>query len=154
MASLYEIKKELLETVDIETGEVIDTAKFDELQIELNEKIENIALWHKNLLSEAAAFKAEKDAFAEREKQAKTKAESLKNYLDSALNGKKFSTVKVDISYRKSKSLFYDGQAKIPEQYLKQVEPTLDKVAVTNDIKAGKEIKGFEIKENNNIQIK
>ncbi len=154
MANLYEIKKEILDCVDLDTGEIIDIDKFDKLQIEHNEKIENVALWYKNLLSDAAAYKAEKDAFAEREKQAKTKADNLKKYLDSILGGSKFTTAKVNISYRKSRSLEYDGEAEVPEQYLKYADPTVDKTAITNEIKSGKTVTGFVLKENNNIQIK
>lgn len=154
MSNLYEINQQLLDTIDADTGEIIDIDKFNELNIERIEKLENIALWYKNLLSEADAYKAEKDNFAEREKKAKTKAESLKKYLDLSLAGKKFNTVKVDVSYRKSKSLQYDGFSTVPDAYLKQVEPTIDKKAITDAIKSGESIKGFEIVENNNIQIK
>jgi len=154
MANLYEINQQLLDCTDSETGEITDIAKFDQLQIERDDKLENIALWYKNLLADADAYKAEKKAFAEREKQANNKAESLKKYLDTSLNGFKFSTVRVNISYRKSKSLEYDGTTEIPESYLKYAEPTIDKTAVTEDIKAGKEIKGFTLVDNNNIQIK
>lgn len=154
MANLYEINQELLNCTDLDTGEIIDTENFDQLQIELSDKLESIALWYKNLLSDSEAYKAEKNAFAEREKQAKNKADSLKKYLDSALNGAKFSTDKVNITYRKSSSLQYDGTTDVPEQYLNFSDPTIDKTAITNEIKAGKEIKGFVLQENNNIQVK
>lgn len=154
MANLYEINKELLNCIDTETGEIIDTDKFDQLQLERNEKLENVALWYKNLSADAESFKAEKNAFAEREKQAKSKADSLKNYLDAALNGNKFSTTKVNITYRKSKSLEHDGETEVPEAFLKYSDPTIDKTAVTNAIKSGEDITGFTLKENNNIQVK
>lgn len=154
MANLYEINQELLNCIDIETGEIIDTDKFDELQLERNEKIENVALWYKNMLADAEAYKAEKNVFAEREKQARAKADSLKKYLDSSLNGNKFSTTKVNITYRKSKSLEHDGETDVPEEYLKYAEPAIDKTAVTNALKSGAEIKGFTLRENNNIQVK
>jgi len=154
MANLYQIKDELLKYVDKESGEIIDVDKFDDLQLEYNDKIESIALWIKNLSSDAAAYKAEKDAFAEREKQAKTKAESLKQYLSSSLNGRRFTTVDVDIAFRKSKSLDYDGEAEVPEQYLRYSDPTIDKTAITKAIKDGEVIEGFRLVENQNIQIK
>ena len=154
MSSLYEINEDLLKCIDLETGEIIDTEKFDSLQLDRNDKIENVALWYKNLLSEADALKAEKDKFADREKRAKSKADSLKKYLDTALHGSKFGTTKVDITYRKSASLDYDGTTDVPEQYLKHSEPTIDKTAITKSIKSGEAVQGFTIVENNNIQIK
>lgn len=154
MSNLYKINQEILDCIDLETGEIVDTDKFDRLQLERNDKLENIALYYKNLLSDAAAFKAEKDAFAEREKQAKSKADSLKNYLDASLKGSKFETTRVNIGYRKSKSLEYDGIADVPEDYLKHSDPTIDKKAITDAIKSGEVVEGFTLKENNNIQIK
>lgn len=154
MPNLYQINEAILECIDTDTGEILDSEKFDSLQLDRNEKLENVALWYKNLLSDAEAYKAEKNNFAEREKRAKNKAESLKNYLDTALHGSKFGTTRVDITYRKSASLDYDGVTTVPEQYLKHSEPTIDKSAITKSIKAGESIQGFTIVENNNIQIK
>lgn len=152
--TLYEINQQILDAIDMETGEIIDDAKFDDLQMERTEKLENIALYYKNLLSEAEALKAEKNAFAEREKQAKTKADSLKKLLDKELNGSKFDTVKVKVSYRKSSALEYDGESDVPDEYLKYADPVLDKTSITKDIKSGKQIDGFSIVERNNIQVK
>ena len=64
MANLYEINQAITECIDNETGEIIDVEKLEELQLEREAKIENVALWYKNLLSDAEAYKAEKNAFA------------------------------------------------------------------------------------------
>lgn len=155
MANLYEINQELLSCIDTETGEIIDTEKFDALQLDRNEKLENVALWYKNLLSEAQAFKAEKDVFADKQKRAEAKANSLKKYLDSALHGSKFNTVKVDITYRKSTSVEVIDQGSIPEQYLRTVTTVSpDKTEITKALKVGELVPGVELKENHNIQIK
>lgn len=143
-----------MDCIDLETGEILDLDKLEALQLERDTKLENIALWYKNLLSDAAAYKAEKDKFAEREKAAKNKAESLKKYLDASLGGQKFNTTRVAVSYRKSTTLEYDGLADVPEEYLKYSDPTLDKTAITKELKDGKEIAGFHLKEHQNIQIK
>lgn len=155
MASLYDINKELLNCIDLETGEIIDVEKFDQLQIDRNEKLENVALWYKNLVSEAAAYKAEKDVFAEKQKRAEAKAESLKNYLDSALKGSKFETVKVNVSYRKSTSVNVLNIDELPESYRKEVTTvSADKVEIAKALKVGELVTGAELVENNNIQIK
>ena len=155
MSSLYEINEQLLNCIDLQTGEIIDTEKFDALQLERTDKLENVALWYKNLLSEAAAFKAEKDAFAEKQKRAEAKAESLKKYLDSALHGSKFDTTKVNISYRKSTSVEVIDQEAIPEQYLRTVTTVSpDKTEIAKALKVGEIVEGVTLKETNNIQIK
>ena len=89
MASLYEIDQAILDTIDPETGEIVDIEKLSELQMQREAKIENVALWVKNLKAEASAYKAEKDAFAEREKVAKAKIENLSEWLTGALNGER-----------------------------------------------------------------
>ena len=103
--TLYEIDNEIMNCIDIETGEVIDTEKLNELQMERDAKIENVALWIKELKAEAEAIKNEKQALADRQRVAENKAESLKNWLAYALNGEKFKTAKCSISYRNSESV-------------------------------------------------
>lgn len=155
MSSLYEINEQILNCIDLETGEIVNTDQFDTLQIERNDKLENVALWYKNLLSEANQFKIEKDLFAEKQKRAEKKAESLKNYLDSSLKGSKFGTVKVDISYRKSTSVNILDMDKLPEEYKKSITTvSADKVELGKALKSGTVIDGAEIVESNNIQIK
>ena len=103
--TIYEIDNEIMNCIDMETGEVIDTEKLNELQMERDAKIENVALWIKELKAEAEAIKNEKQALAERQRVAENKAESLKNWIAYALNGEKFKTAKCSISYRNSESV-------------------------------------------------
>ena len=154
MSSLYEINQELLNCIDMDSGEIIDIEKFDSLQIEKTDKLENVGLWYKNLLSEANQYKIEKDNFADRQKRAEKTAESLKNYLVTSLQGNKFKTTKIDISYRKSATLEYDGTTLLENMYWKQNDPTLDKALLKKVISDGAEIAGCQIVEHNNIQIK
>ena len=99
--TLYEINEAILNCVDEETGEIIDMEKLDNLQLAFDEKVEGLACWVKELLAEAEAVKKEKDTLANRQKTLENKASSVKNFLSSILNGQKFKTSKVVISYRK-----------------------------------------------------
>lgn len=155
MSSLYTINQEILNCVDLETGEILDEQAFEALQIERNEKLENIALWVKNLLSESEALKAEEKAFAERRKSAESKAESLKRYLDTALKGQKFNTTKVAISYRKSTSVDVLDVSKLPQEYqVVKTEVVADKKAIGDALKAGGSVAGATLVEKNNLSIK
>lgn len=159
---LYEIDQAIEECIanitDPETGEITaqqaDFEKLDALTLERNEKVEQIALWIKNLQSDAAALKSEKDAFAAREKAAKNKAESLKQYLSYALCGEPFKTDRCAVSFRKSEQIKIDEGAEIPEEYLKYKEPDVDKTALKKAVKNGLSVKGVEIVEKQNLQIK
>lgn len=152
--NLFEIDNAILSCVDLESGEIIDTEKLDQLQMERDRKIENIACWIKNLTAEAEALKKEKQALAHRQTVAENKAESLKRRLASYLAGQKFSTSKVAISFRKTSSVNVTDIEQIPEEFLKYADPTVDKPAIKSAIKAGAVIAGAEIVEGQSISIK
>lgn len=155
MSSLYSINQEILNCVDLETGEILDEQAFEALQMERNEKLENIALWVKNLTSEAEALKAEEKAFAERRKSAEKKAESLKRYLSQQLNGQKFTTTRTSVSFRKSSSVEVLDLDKLPAEYRKEVHAFVaDKTEISKALKAGQEVEGAVLIQSLNLQIK
>ena len=153
MANLYDIEKEILDCIDMETGEIIDEEKLAVLNMEKDKKIENIGLWIKNLKADAEAYKSEKMAFAERQRIAENKVDSLKRYLEKVLNGSKFETEKVKIGFRKSATVECVDVTKVPEIYLTYSEPKLDKTAIKDAIKEGKQT-GCILVEHQNVQIK
>lgn len=150
------VKLDESRVVDTESGEIIDLEAIAALEMERDKKIENLGCWYKNLLADAEALKAQKNAFAEREKAAKVKAESLKGFLGRYLNGKKFETAKVAMSFRKSEAVEFDAKCigDVPEEFLKFKDPELDKVAVKKAIKAGETVPGCELVARQNLQIK
>lgn len=150
------VKLDESRVVDTESGEIIDLEAIAALEMERDKKIENLGCWYKNLLADAEALKAQKNAFAEREKAAKAKAESLKGFLGRYLNGKKFETAKVAMSFRKSEAVEFDAKCigDVTEEFLKFKDPELDKVAVKKAIKAGETVPGCELVQRQNLQIK
>lgn len=152
--NLYEIDSAILDCVDAETGEIFDIDRFEELSLTRDAKVENICLWIKNLKAEVEALKAEKDAFAKRQKAAENRMESLKQYITNYLEGTPFESAKVKVSFRKSDSLEISEDANIPDEYLKFKAPDIDKVELKKAVKAGLHLDGVQIVENNNIQIK
>lgn len=151
--TLYEINKQILECIS-EDGEVLDEDRLTELSMERDEKIESVALWVKDLKAEAAAYKAEKEAFAARQKAAESKVESLTKWLSDALQGQKFKTAKCDVAFRKSQKVVIDDITAIPDVYLKYAEPTADKMAIKEALKEGAAIAGAHIEESTNISVK
>lgn len=153
--NLYEIDKAILACIDPETGELIDEAALTDLQMERTQKIKNVALWLKNLNASAAAYKAERDAFDERMKQAQKKAESLKRYLADALGGEKFVTDECAVSFRKSTAINVLDEAVIPSAYMtEKVTRSPDKTAIKAAIKGGEAVPGVALVENLSVQIK
>ncbi len=155
MANLYEINAEIAACIDPETGEIIDVERLMGLQMDFNTKIGNIARWIKNLRSDAEAYKKEKEAFADREKKARTKEESLKNLLKDTLQGGSFKDNQVEITFRKSTQVQVEDENQIPQQFLRvKVEREPDKTKIAAALKAGEEVSGCTLVQNKTIQIK
>lgn len=156
MAKLYELTEALNDfelEIDEETGEVLNVDDLDQLQLERDEKVENVALFIKNLLADAEAYKREKESFAKKQQVAMRKAESLKEYLAHNLDGEKFKSDRVTITYRRSESVeVTDLLALPPDLYYTEFKP--DKAAIKKAIKCGEVLEGAELVEKTSIQIK
>lgn len=158
---LWEIDNALMALFDPETGEIMDAEQWDALQMERTTKLEGVACWIKNLLSDAEAIKAEKDALAEREKAARKKAESLTKWLEGALQGEKLSTARCAVSYRKSvaveipdEEIFVMYAGKECNDLLTYKPPVPNKTAIKAALKDGRFIPGVQLVEKMNMQIK
>ena len=160
--TIYEIDNRIAELIDPETGELLDYEAFASLQMERDTKIENMALWYKDLTAEAKAIREEEKALAERRKSAENKAERLKGYLDEALAGESYKSAKVAVSYRRSKAVeISDESAVISElensgrgDCIYYTAPRVNKVALARLLKDGGAVTGAELVERNNIQVR
>lgn len=157
--SIYEIDKSILSLVDMDTGEIEDIARFDELQMERSQKLENIGCYFKNLIAEAKAMKDEEANLAQRRKAVENKAERIKNLLVYALHGEKFESSKVRCSYRKAKSVQVDDSfvawaEKYADDLLTYKEPTPNKTAIKDALEGGREIEHAEIVTSESLQVK
>lgn len=151
---LYEIDQAIMDCIDMETGEIINEELLNDLQMERDTKIENVALWIKELKAEAEALKAEKMAFAERQKVAENKMESLKKWLAYALNGEKFKTVRASVTFRTTEKVEVADIFKLDENYVRYRDPEADKDAIKKAIKAGQEVAGATLVSSTSVIIK
>ena len=157
MATLYDLVREIEDfqfEIDEETGEILNIKDLDDLELEKNEKIEQLCLWIKNLKADAAAYKAEKDSFAKKQKAAENKAESIKGYIEYILSGDKFKTDRVTVSYRKSEQVECLDMSLVDDDYLRFKEPELDKTKIKKALKDGVKVGGCMLVERQNMNIK
>ena len=157
--TIYEIDQAIMECVDLETGEIIDTEQLDKLQMERDTKLENVACWIKDLKAEAEALKNEKQALAERQRVAENKAESLKKWLAYALQGEKFKTPKCAISFRKSEAVEVTDEGlnnlmKEHDELLTYKAPEPNKTAIKQALKDGLNVEGVQLVQNTSTIIK
>lgn len=154
MANLYEINNAILSCLDYETGEIIDIERLSELTLERDEKIENIALWIKNLKADIEAYKAEAEAFTARRKTAESKVESLTRYLSEFLDGQPYKTAKAQISFRSTTAVKVDENAELPSEYCRVVTKTEpDKKAIKTALESGIEIDGCELIKSRSLSV-
>lgn len=161
--TIYEIDNAIQEAleaaIDPETGELTDEAllsDLEELQMERNQKVENIICFIKNLDADAKAIREEEKALAARRKTAERRSDSLRNYLQWALAGEKFSSARGSVSFRRSKQVEIDQNRlfELPEKYLRYKDPEPDKKAIGEALKAGEDLPGCSLIENVSMIIK
>lgn len=165
--TLYEMSNELLDAyyliasgqaVDEETGEVdpVVMGQIEMTEKEADKKIESIAVFIKQLKSDAEALKQEKNNLEKRQKTMTNTAERLEQYLlNNMLLQKKeyFSTTKARVTIRNSEYVNITDQNKIPKEYIR-VKEEVNKVDIKNALKLGEHIDGCELATRKNINIK
>lgn len=160
MAYLYELEGIYAELQDMELDDETfqDTLDSINFQEDLENNIDYFVKMYKNCLADAEACKQEKQAFYEKEKRNKAKADKFKEYIKRALeisNVKKVDTGKFKVSLRKSKKVEVLDETKIPLDYMKEKhEWTPNKPELAKALKAGAEIEGVALVENESLQVK
>ena len=160
--NLYEIDNAITALTDPETGELLDFEAFEQLQIEREHKIENIALWVKDLTAEAKAIQDEIKSLTERRDALKKKAQRLESYLMRFLDGEKFTTPRCVVTFRRSKSLQVEDDFSLvawrqengfPDCILMS-QPEVSKKAITDLIQSGVDVPFAHIVEHLNMGVK
>lgn len=160
---LYEISAEfekvLAECIDQETGEITDIERLNELNIAMDEKVKNIAFYILNLKAEEKAIAEVLKKFLDKKKSISKKVEWWEHYLKEHTNAKDFSFPEVKVSYlRSEETIITDKEAfnKYWQRHkaLGTIEVKPDKKAIKEAIANGLKVKGVEIVEKKNIQIK
>lgn len=164
--NLYEISREVLnamESLEVdENGEILSTARLDELKEPFEEKCDNIACFIKGIKAEADALKAEEDKLSGRRRVLERKADRLKRYLADAMQTVgtvKVVTARAEISFRKSNTVELDDEfigwaAVRRKDLLSFKDPLPNKTEIKKAIGAGEDIKHAAIIERKNLQIK
>ena len=165
MRPLYDIDQDILDCLDMETGEIIDVEKLSSLQIERDRKLEGVALWIKDMKAEAAAVKEEADKLTARKKALENKMESLKAWLLIALEGGKLKTPRCNVYQTHSQRVTIVGDEKDliawlerntedPREYIRYKDPELRKDEIKKALKDGKEIEYAKLEDTESVVIK
>ena len=162
MRALYDIDQDILNCVDDETGEILDSAALDALQMERDRKLEGVALWEKDLMAEAAAVKEEADKLLTRKRSLDNKITALRSWLLIALNGEKLKTPRCNVYQTHSQRLAIEDEAGLisflktledPGRFVRYTEE-LRKDEIKKALKDGYHIPGAGLEETTSLVIK
>lgn len=134
------------------------TEYLDAVEMQLNNKVENIVKYSKNLELTAEAVDTEIERLTALKKSYENKAQTLKNYLKYSML--KHGIEKVDtgicrLSFRKSETVEIDDLDKLPEHLVVQkISFQANKKAIKELLDSGKVVPGAHKEIHNNLQIK
>lgn len=155
--TLWQIDEQIAKAIELgfdpETGEILDESALEQLQMDRDEKIENICLYIKDLVAESKALADEAKALTERKERSAKKAESLKNYLQAMLDGQKWKSSKAIVSYRKTQSVVVDDMDALKPEFLR-IKKEPDKTAIKEVLKAGAAVAGAHLEDRQSMSIK
>jgi len=142
--TIWEIDQAMQNLVD-ENGELLDFEAFSAFAMERDRKLENMACWIVNLEAEAKAIREQERVLAERRQAGENRAKRLRDYLAQALDGAKFQSPRVAVSYRRSSAVETDegfvGWAKeYGYSFLRYKEPEVDKTSVKAFLESGNDL--------------
>lgn len=153
MSTLYELTgnyvtlMDMLDDPDVDPITLMDT--LDAVEGELDEKAENYGRIIRNLEAEAKALKEEADRLSRRKKTIDNNIDSLKKRLQMAMeltNRPKIDTPLFKFYIQKnapSVVVDLDDLQDMPMEYLTYHEPTVNKTALKDALKAGLDLTGI-----------
>ena len=153
MAKLYEIKQDILDCIDMETGEITDPERLEQLQIDKHEKLRNIAFVAINASADIEAYKAQEKRFKAKRTAAEKTLAWAKETLARELAGQKMKEAEFTISYRPSEVVEIDDDAELPAEFIK-MKSEWDKAAIKEALKEGAVFEGCRLVQKQNIQIR
>lgn len=153
MATLFEIKQDILDCLDLETGEILNPEKLEQLQMDKHEKLRNIAFVAINATADIAAYKEQEKRFKAKRAAAEKTLAWAKETLARELDGQKMKEAEFTVSYRPSESIEIDEGADIPPEFV-TMNPVINKMALKAVLKDGAVIDGCRLVQKQNIQIK
>lgn len=165
LPTLYQVADEYLQVLqeltsrdDLPAEVIRDT--LEGLQYPVEQKALNVAAYFQGLEADAAAMKAAEARIAERRKRTETHVAHLKTYLKDQMERCGISEIKsaeFRLSLRKNPPrVELDANVPVPAYYVRvppPPEPVVDKRAILDDLKAGKQVPGARMVQDNRLHV-
>ena len=156
--NLYELSLSFQEVQNMELDPEVMQDTLDSIEDAIESKAENIAKLVRNLESDVSAYKEEEDRLKTKRQSTENKVKWLKTYLEDnmKLTGKtKFKSGMFNFSIQKNPaSVNITDEKAIPEEFLIQQPPKVDKTSLKEILKRGIEVPGAELKQTEGLRIR
>ena len=156
--NLYELSIAFQEVQNMDLDPEVMKDTLDSIEDAIENKAENIAKLVRNLESDVSAYKEEEDRLKTKRQATENKVKWLKTYLEDnmKLTGKtKFKSGMFNFSIQKNPaSVNITDERIIPEEFLIQQPPKVDKTSLKEILKRGIEVPGAELKQTEGLRIR
>jgi uncharacterized coiled-coil protein SlyX len=159
LAGEYRAACEALSELDIDPQTLADT--LESLSGDLETKAINVAKFARNLEVMAAQIKDAEKSMAERRKSIEKKADAMRAYLLNCMLATEIN--KIECPYfaltvkKNPPAVVVEDEAQIPAEFMRQPDPpplAIDKKAISEALKAGREVPGAKLSAGFRIDIK
>ena len=156
--NLYELSLAFQEVQNMDLDPEVMKDTLDSIEDAIENKAENIAKLVRNLESDVSAYKEEEDRLKTKRQATENKVKWLKTYLEDnmKLTGKtKFKSGMFNFSIQKNPaSVNITDERIIPDEFLIQQPPKVDKTSLKEALKSGIEVPGAELKQTEGLRIR
>lgn len=156
--NLYELSLAFQDVQNMDLDPEVMKDTLDSIEDAIENKAENIAKLIRNLESDVSAYREEEERLKTKRQAAENKVKWLKTYLEDnmKLTGKtKFKSGMFNFSIQKNPaSVNITDERILPEDYLIQQPPKVDKTLLKEALKNGVEVPGAELKQTEGLRIR
>ncbi|PCF74469.1 hypothetical protein B4W72_02745 [Staphylococcus delphini] len=161
MSNLFDLNQnelailEMFENEELSFDDVKDT--LDAIQDEQKRKYDAMQKMVLSLKGDINTLKERETALKKRRKSYENKIKSLRNYMLASMKSKsetKFKTEEFTYFINKSDSTQIDDENAIPDKYKTPQLPKIDKEQIKKDIKAGVDVAGASLVENESLGVR
>ena len=153
---LHEISQSFSKLKDLLENEEDVNEYLEAVDMQLQEKAKNIFFFMQNYQNNNNQINEEMKRLQGLKKTYSSHYNRLKDYVAFSMGNAGIKSIESDLvkfSFRKSKSVVIEDQAKLKDEFL-NVKYTPNKTAIKEAIKGGAKVEGASIIENNLLQIK
>lgn len=156
--NLYELSLAFQDVQNMDLDPEVMKDTLDSIEDAIESKAENIAKLIRNLESDVSAYKEEEERLKTKRQATENKVKWLKTYLEDnmKLTGKtKFKSGMFNFLIQKNPaSVNITDEKIIPEEFLIQQPPKVDKTSIKEILKKGIEVPGAELKQTEGLRIR